>query len=328
MFEGLPRSACADPNYDPANKLQRGVYDKVIRLWAPGGSVPEALSNLATTFAVLAQLRQTYRAFVAGHNSGPLAAAVKATADAFDAAFASADVYFYQSIPELVPDGYRRVIEGGALAKLGIQGGIKLIDDTSGCYSAIYAKGEPGAAGARYIVANRGTDDGFGSISLDHGLRIALSLDAWTSINQNRGSVTAQYVEAIAAAKAVSAAIDASHGSLMFTGHSLGGGLASAQAMVTGKRAYVFNPSGLTKATVGGNLAGAEQRITVYNYRGNWLDGLQVWGLAASPPGRMVDIEHIRTRLGDAYNNVSDWHLLNFVIPGMFGMLQNNRLTA
>jgi len=328
MFEGLPRSATADPNYDPANPLQRAVYDRVIALWAPGGKPAKAIANLATTFAVIAQTRRAYLDFVAAHKDGAMAALIRTTADAFAASFASVDAYFYVSIPELAPDGYRRLTDKAQLAKLGVHDGVCLVDDESGCYSALYASGEASAAGTRYIFANRGTDDGFGSITLDHGIQISLSKDFQTSFDQNRGKATAQYALAIAAAKAVSDAVAATHGSLIFAGHSLGGGLASAQALVTGRRAYVFNPSGLNKATVGGSLAGAEDRITAYNYRGNWLDGWQELGWASPPVGKVVDIDHIRTSFAARYNNSSDWHLLNFVIPGMLGMLENQKLQA
>jgi hypothetical protein len=328
----LPLPANADPNYDPADALESGVYKSVLALWAPKGDAPPALANLATGFAVIAQAKQDYRAFAAAHQSGALAAAVKATSEAFSAAFAAVDVYFYRSLAPLVPDGYKRVDNNdhASLGKLGIAGAKILVDDASGFYSAIYASGAVGAQGTKYIVANRGTDDGFGSVSLDHGFQLSISKDAWANLDQNLGLKNQQYQEALDAARAIAAAADKSHGSVIFAGHSLGGGLASAQALVTGRRAYVFNPSGVSAATVGGKIQDALKEIVVYVYRGNWLDDWQRTGLAAQPLGRMFEIDHLHVKPGPgaAYDNASDWHLLNFVIPGMLGMLKTGKLKA
>ncbi|HWA92455.1 MAG TPA: hypothetical protein VG889_20635 [Rhizomicrobium sp.] len=320
MFSGLPRGASADPNYDPKNALQSGVYKRVLALWAPDGKPNEQIANLATTFGVLAQLKHNYRAFCDAPQQGPLAASVKTCACVFEAAYASTDVYFYESIAELVPDGFKRVTDKTKLAALGIKDKVRLIDDASGRYSALYAAGDIGAKGTRYILANRGTDDGFFA-------GFDFSLDAKASMAQNWGDASPQYVGAVAAAKTVAQAADASGGSVIFTGHSLGGGLATAQALATKKRAYVFNASGVNAATVGGSLDGADKLVTAYVYRGNWLDGWQGLGFAAKPCGKIVDIEHIHTAVGAPYNNPSDWHLLNFVIPGLFGMLQRNALS-
>jgi hypothetical protein len=317
FWDLLPGPAKADPNYDPENALQSGVYARVLQLWAPQGDPDPALANLATGFAVVARAKQDYAAFAARHAAGPAAALVKTTADALDAAFAALDVYLYDSIAALVPDGYRRIADKASLAKLGLAG-VRLSDDASGFYSAVYAKGPVGAEGTRYLVANRGTDDGF--LSFAHG--IALSLDAVADFDENFGFKNAQYDEAADAARAIAAAADKTKGSVVFTGHSLGGGLASAQAAATGRRAYTFNASGARGA------GGAAKQITAYVYRGNWLDNLQRDGFAVGPIGKTVDIDHLQIKPRAAYDNANDWHLLNFVIPGMLGMLRSGRLTA
>ena len=53
---------------------------------------------------------------------------------------------------------------------------------------------------------------------------------------------------------------------LVFTGHSLGGGLASASSLKTGRRGYTFNASGLHRNTIGShiNTARANNLITAY----------------------------------------------------------------
>ncbi|MBV8975950.1 MAG: hypothetical protein JO261_00260 [Alphaproteobacteria bacterium] len=322
----LPDAAHADPNYDPANRLQAGVYNSVLKLWAPDGNAAAPLVNLATGFGVIAQAKADYRAFAAQHQNDALAAAVKATADAFDAAFAAVDVYFYKPIPELVPEGYARIGDTAGLAKLGVADAKLLADDSSGFYSTIYAKGAVGAPGTKYLFSCRGTDDGFCSVTLDHGLK--MSPDGFADFGQNFGLKSSQYEEALEVGRRVASAVDATKGTVIFTGHSLGGGLASAQALATSKRAYVFNPSGVAAKTVDGKTAGANNEITVYVYRGNWLDKLQADGLGVRPLGKTIAIDHLHTAPGAAYDNPSDWHLLNFVIPGMLAMLRSGRLAA
>jgi hypothetical protein len=69
------------------------------------------------------------------------------------------------------------------------------------------------------------------------------SLADWTTnLAQGMGMATTQYQEAVTLAKAAKAAFG---DDLVLTGHSLGGGLASAAAAATGATAVVFNPAGV-----------------------------------------------------------------------------------
>ena len=60
-------------------------------------------------------------------------------------------------------------------------------------------------------------------------------------------AVSSQYAKSISNAKAISKSLGDAE--LIFTGHSLGGGTASVNAIVTGKQALTFNAAGISFAT-------------------------------------------------------------------------------
>lgn len=62
------------------------------------------------------------------------------------------------------------------------------------------------------------------------------------------------------------------------SGHSLGGGMASAASIASGKPAWTFNAAGLSSGTVekyGGNIIGSERDIHAYRVQGEMLTKLQ-----------------------------------------------------
>lgn len=77
------------------------------------------------------------------------------------------------------------------------------------------------------MVAFRGTE---GSLA-----------DWWNNIRQGTGAGSSQYSQAVDLAQQVHAATG---GNVVFVGHSLGGGLATAAAAATGGRAVIFNAAG------------------------------------------------------------------------------------
>jgi pimeloyl-ACP methyl ester carboxylesterase len=112
---------------------------------------------------------------------------------------------------------------GGLLKKLGIP-----YDPTDGFAAALY-KGSNGT----YYLAFRGTE--------------LTNLADWEADGSQALSLsTSQYNQAINLAKLVSDAIDSQGGTVVFVGHSLGGGLASAAAYATGGDATTFNAAGLS----------------------------------------------------------------------------------
>ncbi|RUO49724.1 DUF2974 domain-containing protein [Pseudidiomarina donghaiensis] len=89
------------------------------------------------------------------------------------------------------------------------------------------------------------------------------------NIRQAFGLESAQYTQAMGQAQAVYAA---KGGNVQFVGHSLGGGLATTSAIVTGVSATVFNAAGLNPSTVGG-ASPAPGSITHFQ---SSFDGLQM----------------------------------------------------
>ncbi len=114
-------------------------------------------------------------------------------------------------------------------------------NDETGYFGALYVSREGG--NVRYIYANRGTE--FQEKAPINGGR-----DFWASIQQGVPVFGApkHYNHAIDVARLLHEKLPA--GSLTFVGHSLGGGLAAAQSLATGRPAITFNPSGARMGTV------------------------------------------------------------------------------
>jgi hypothetical protein len=89
---------------------------------------------------------------------------------------------------------------------------------------------------------------------------------------QADGRVGAQYERAVNNARALNKA-----GIVVeFTGHSLGGGLATAQAIVSGYKAVVYNPSGVRVETVKGyDLSRQSTLVTQIVVKGEFLSQFQ-----------------------------------------------------
>ena len=159
-----------------------------------------------------------------------------------------------------------------------VLGGISLLGlnttdfiSTSGFHAQLYVNQRNNS----YALSFEGTSD-FADVLTDAG---QVLLDARE----------AQYSEAIKLARKVKAAIPASS-SLMFTGHSLGGGLASAAASAVRVPAVTFNPSGLnilTLMSVTGDYHFHDD-ITAYIVNGEVLNGVQnLFGLPGAYGARV-----------------------------------------
>lgn len=81
------------------------------------------------------------------------------------------------------------------------------------------------------------------------GTQLTSLMDWYTNILQALGIPTPQYTVAKSLAKII---YEQTGGNVRFVGHSLGGGLASAAAMVTGARAITINAAGLHRWTASG----------------------------------------------------------------------------
>ena len=121
--------------------------------------------------------------------------------------------------------------------------------------------------------------------------------DWFTNLEQGVGIETEQYDRAMKLAQAV--VTNSPKGTVDITGHSLGGGLASAGAAVTGVKAYTFNAAGLHQATVGrapynvtpAGMAKAGQRIDAFHSTADPLTNLQsvLDGSVLGSAGEVVD---------------------------------------
>lgn len=88
---------------------------------------------------------------------------------------------------------------------------------------------------------------------------------------QGLGFYSEYYQKAVSIGKGIKGGVDIS-------GHSLGGGMASAASVASGKPAWTFNAAGLNSGTVekyGGTLAGSEKNIQAYRVEGELLTKLQ-----------------------------------------------------
>jgi hypothetical protein len=123
--------------------------------------------------------------------------------------------------------GVSRLDEAG-LKALGVDASL-LTDDASGYFSALYHD----KSRETFMLANRGTED--------------LLKDGTADLVNSYGFVNGQYKHARDLALELSSNNEL-RGKLSFTGHSLGGGLASAQAAATNLSAITFNAAGLSKS--------------------------------------------------------------------------------
>jgi hypothetical protein len=143
-----------------------------------------------------------------------------------------------------------------------------LNDPDTGYFAGLYTDPDTGG----YILVNRGTRGPGDSLAVS------------TDIHQYQGDPTLQYAEAISAAQAISEELGAT--SLTFAGHSLGGGLAIAQAVSTDHNAIVFNPAALNYATLGISNV----NISPERFNSLMVNNVQVYRVAHDPVSGAQDI--------------------------------------
>lgn len=182
----------------------------------------------------------------------------------------SADVYNDRAKP---PTGWREATQA-ELAALRIDR--SMLTHPSGFRARIYVDTRPGNDG-RMVVAFRGT----------------VTREDWiTDAKQAAGQPTVSYDMANELATSflrVNAAVT-------MTGHSLGGGLASAAAVATGRPATTFNAAGLSDRTLDvaaatrATLGARAPSVDAYYVRGEILSALQDGGdrIAGAILGRMA----------------------------------------
>lgn len=142
-----------------------------------------------------------------------------------------------------------------ALAKLGLQPA-DVAPPRSTFRADIFTR--PGIDGDQYVVAYKGTNP-----------------KAWedvkTDLQQGAGFDSGQYKNALRISQMISQNPDVD---VDYTGHSLGGGLASASAASQNRPATTFNAAGLSARTIGGYPAQAAP-VDAYSVSGEPLSAIQ-----------------------------------------------------
>ena len=109
-----------------------------------------------------------------------------------------------------------------------------------------------------FILAFRGSADVF---------------DWFANVGQYLGADKTHYKEAKEIAQSYTG-----RETLYFTGHSLGGGLATVATIASGQRAYVFNPPRINEDTIDGlDVSDSYNRIRRYVVKGEYLDFLNTF---------------------------------------------------
>ncbi|AYA39431.1 phospholipase [Xenorhabdus nematophila] len=198
------------------------------------------------------------------------------------------DVYREQSLG--IP-GYERISDE-ELLKAGID------PDTLNDYSTGFQAGVYKHKGL-YIVSFTGSNE---------------LQDFMTSINQGLGYKTKQYDQAIELAHK---SLKVFGENIIFTGHSLGGGLATVAALATGKPAVIYNSAGVSDATLK-NMGVSPQvaremadsgLIRHYTVQHDWLSNLQKKFPVPKPMGNTIELEY-----------EFDWQNIWNALPHKYGL--------
>jgi hypothetical protein len=175
-------------------------------------------------------------------------------------ALLSADVFRDVATP---PAGYR-VATDSDLGKLGLKPS-DLTSTQSAFRARVYVKNV--GADAQYVVAFRGSTS---------------NSDWRSNFQQGLGISSDHYRKALAIGSKLALA---SNANVTLTGHSLGGGLASATAIAAGRNATTFNSAGLSDATIkqartihDAAGVGTKDNVTAYYVRGEILSAIQDGG--------------------------------------------------
>ena len=239
------------------------------------------------------------------------------TARTQESALLAADVYRDVPAP---PAGFR-VASDADLAGLGIRPG-QLEQPDSSFRARVYVTGE--GSTERFVVAFRGSSSG----------------EDWrNNFQQAAGFDAASYAKALV----IGERLARSDASVTITGHSLGGGLAAAAAVASGREADTFNAAGLSDRTLdaarsissANGRGGGDVAVQAYNVPGEILTHLQDGGdrllgalLLGIPGALLADAPSaygVRHQLPEAVPDGKSWfaehsridrHMIDWVLAG------------
>jgi len=165
----------------------------------------------------------------------------------------------------------------------------------------------------------------------------ATAKDFKADATQALGLNTAQYDQAVALATKAKAAFG---NSLVLTGHSLGGGLASTASVITNTPAVTFNAAGVNDATLQriapeGNVGAMKQAandglVRRYTVQGDVLTGEQQTGLASGliPPAIGHEIQLRNPNKPAWYAELPGPNLITDTVAGVKDHMMGSVLTA
>ena len=135
----------------------------------------------------------------------------------------------------------------------------KLTDDNTGFKSALYERVNKKGKVTEYSYVTAGTD--------------MTSIDDWKNNIFQIPGLSEQYKQSTENAQNINNAL--ANQELTFIGHSLGGGLAAANAMKTGRNAITFNAASVTLFTRAFTFSIYSPKIDAYVVKGEVLDRIQ-----------------------------------------------------
>lgn len=153
-------------------------------------------------------------------------------------------------------------------------------------------------------------DHGGGNIEFVYATEGTVSLEDWKNdFRQGLGYESEQYKTSVLNAKELAKWANEQGFRLSFTGHSLGGGLANANALATGLPATIYNPAGLHDNTVNDPTLGLDlsnsKNVTAYVVRGEPVDKVNNY-VAFTP------VRGTTKYIGSGSGAVSEYDLIDY----------------
>jgi len=216
------------------------------------------------------------------------------------------------------PEFSLKIQNWGELERLGLDSNTISYLSTANMYDGLKAALYREYITGKYVLAFAGTENP----AINKNVWNALSWSEWAdwlnNFYQAFGDGADQYTYAIAIGAAFTNNPNLNSSNTYITGHSLGGGLASAAAIASGFHAYTFNAAGLHPNTVKDypvNYANAASLVTVYQVDWDILS----WGqYVASWPMWLFGVNHVPEAVGTKVpiDSEYDWEMFVGVTLG------------